>query len=284
MTVLLALIAHVGWAVGDIFGVVAVRKLGSVSMTVSRGITACLLATICALPFFWRDFFRLTPETLAIIVMLTLFTIIADFAFFESLKAGNPSVAGVISASFVAPAVLISILFLGEAFSLEKIGVIALILSGVLLCFLDRTTFRWSWGRSESMALVAMIGWGLYYALIKIPIASVGWFVPGYFFLLTFPVIAICLRLKSYSFQSPFSKSIFPAFIASVVLTSLAEWLYMIGIEGSDVSFVAPIAGSYPALFVLLSHLAFKEHIQGTQWIGICMTLIGIIALSALGA
>ncbi len=282
MALFFAVISHLGWAVGDVFGVTATRKMGSVSMTVWRGTAGFFLASIFLLPFFWKDFFRLTPEMLLMIAGLTVLTLIADFAFFEGIKVGNPTVVGVISASFVAISVIISVVFLGEHITLEKAGVVSMIIFGVILCLFDKNSFTCSWKRGEFMALAAMVGWGVYYAYIKIPVRSVGWFVPSYLFLLTLPVIGLFLRSRNHFLQSPFPKRIFPIFFISVLLTMIAEWGYNIAIETSDVSFVAPIAGSYPALFVLLSSLIFKEKMHMLQWIGVGTTLAGIVILGTL--
>ena len=209
MALFFALLSHIGWGVGDVFGVVATRRMGTIPMTVWRGIFAFILATMLLLPFFWKDFLLVTPQLGVIILGLSILSLIADFAFFESLRVGNPPVVGVISASFVAVAVLISILFLGEHLTPEKAAIVLTILIGIGLCVFDHRIFSFAWTRGELMAVIAMIGWGLYYALIKIPVQAVGWFVPGYLFLALFPIIGLALRLKKCALPSPFRGGVF---------------------------------------------------------------------------
>lgn len=283
MSIVLALLAHIGWGVGDVFAVGATRIMGTKRMTIWRGVAAFVLATVFLLPFFWHDFLRLTPSIFALTLALSIVTLIGDFAFFEGFKVGNPTLVGVISASFVAVSVVCSVVFLGEQLSLEKTVVIGGIMAGVLLCLLEGASLRLSWGRGEIMALVTMMCWGVYYAFIKIPVRSVGWFVPGYLFLSLFPILLLVSKRLSRDVPMTLSRRVLPIFVASVLLTTMAEWLYHIAIVDSDVSFVAPIAGSYPALFVLLSSVVFREPLRRIQLTGIVLTVSCIIALGFLG-
>lgn len=57
MALFFALLSHIGWGVGDVFGVVATRRMGTIPMTVWRGIFAFILATMLLLPFFLEGFF-----------------------------------------------------------------------------------------------------------------------------------------------------------------------------------------------------------------------------------
>ena len=124
-----------------------------------------------------------------------------------------------------------------------------------------------------------MIGWGIYYAFIKPIVAIVGWYVPIYIFLATFPLIALIAFRQRKTLAVRLDNSLLFIFIASVVLTGIAEASYNIAVQTGNVSSVAPIAGSYPALFVAISAMVFKERMHGIQWIGVGMAVVGIIVL-----
>lgn len=284
MDIFLALIAHIGWGVGDIFVVKTARRMGTWSTTLWSGICALLIAGIFLLPFFRQDFLRLTPELFSLLFLLNILLFISHAAFIESFRVGNPTVVGVIAASFLAVSVILSILFLGEQLTREKGVVITLIMAGVLLCLLDKERFSFSWGRGEVMALIAMFGWGIYYAFVKIPIQSVGWFVPNFLFLALFPLVWCVFSVHRLPLKSPFSKKIFGIFIANVLFVTCAEWAYTIAIQASDVSLIVPIAGSYPALFVALSSIIFREPLHRSQWFGVVLTVIGICILAVVSS
>ena len=64
-----------------------------------------------------------------------------------------------------------------------------------------------------------------------------------------------------------------------VVLITAADFSYNLGILAGYTSIVAPIAGSYPIVFVALSRLVFKEKLTLIQKSGIVFTLIGIVTI-----
>jgi len=72
---------------------------------------------------------------------------------------------------------------------------------------------------------------------------------------------------------------IFPV-IANSILLTVAEFSFNSAMGRGLTAIVAPIAGSYPTLFVVLAFLVFKDPIKKQQVVGIITTLVGIIFLS----
>lgn len=282
MSILLALISHIGWGVGDIFVVLTTRKIGTNGISFWT-LFVSFITLLFFVPFFSSDFSKLTWESFWLILVLSVFLLVAHMSFNEGMRIGSPSLVGAISASFVAVSVILSLIFLGEHLSFRDAFFVGLIILGVALCLMGKD-FHFEWGRGEIMALGAMVGWGIYYAFIKIAIVQVGWFVPAFIFAALFPLVALFSYFTKGTISSPFKKSTVVVFFLSVILIGAAEFCYNIAISsGGDVSKILPIAGSYPALFVLLSSIIFHEKILHHQWMGICAALTGIIALSFLG-
>ena len=125
-----------------------------------------------------------------------------------------------------------------------------------------------------------MFSWGIYFALIKIPISRIGWFWPNYFSFLIFPLIYFYMKVKRIELQKPTTNGILIALIASTILVRIAELSFNFGISKGLVSIVAPIAGANPTLFVVLAFLFFKDPITKQQILGIVTTLVGIVLLS----
>lgn len=280
MALFFAIISHLGWAIGDLFVVKVARKMGTYPATLWGMIFAFALYCLMA-PFFASDFLRLDWSSFALIMLLSLFLLGGHTAFNHAFQAGNASLVGMISASFVAVSVLLSVIFLGESLSLEKGLLIALTFFGVLLCLMQKD-FQLEFGKGEWMAVITMICWGIYYAFIKIAIDSVGWFVPSFLFLTLFPLLLFFRPCGDSVSPSPFGRNILVILIPSVILIGIAELSFNVTLDFGNVVSVLPIAGSYPALFILLSSLVFKEKMLAHQWFGVFLALIGVIALSIL--
>ena len=61
---------------------------------------------------------------------------------------------------------------------------------------------------------------------------------------------------------------------------SMGNFAYNLGLSHGYATIIAPIAGSYPTLFVILSYLVFKQKLTRQQLLGVIVSLIGIVALS----
>ena len=132
------------------------------------------------------------------------------------------------------------------------------------------------------MAIITMLIWGIYYTFIKIPISQIGWFWPNYIFLISSPLVLLIFGSRKLKIERPNINGAFiPLFLASIIALA-AELSFNFAISKNLTAIVAPIAGSYPALFVVLAFFFFKDPITKQQILGIVTTLIGIVLLSIL--
>lgn len=120
----------------------------------------------------------------------------------------------------------------------------------------------------------------MWVALLKIPVAKIGWFWPNYITFLLFPLIFFYIKLKKIPIQRPTINGALIPLIASTALVRVAEYSYNFGISKGLVTVVAPIAGANPTLFIILAFLFLKDKITKQQIAGIVITLIGIVLLS----
>ena len=68
------------------------------------------------------------------------------------------------------------------------------------------------------------------------------------------------------------------------VLTTGGTFSFNAALQLGNAAIVAPIAGSYPVLFVLLASIFFKDRISASQKLGIIFGLMGIVGLSIVSA
>ncbi len=81
------------------------------------------------------------------------------------------------------------------------------------------------------------------------------------------------------------SKPQLPIIIAVASSLQVAgSMLFNYAISQGPTTIVAPIAGSSPAVFVVIAHFIFKERLNTYQNVGIITALAGIIGLSLLSA
>lgn len=279
--------AFFGWAVGDIFGTVVTRKIGAYSTTLWSLVFSFVILSLYV-PFAQGSLGDFTPGLFTLNIILGIIAIIGFVAFNEALRVGNASVVGTIVASFAAFAALLSLVFLGERVNAQQGLAIIVIFAGVVFCSMDVVELkakRILKGKGILLAIVTMVCWGIYFAFIKIPINKIGWFWPSYLTYLIFPLYLLFVKFKKIRLVGPNFKGVLPALLSAIVLLRIAELSYNIGISrGGQTSIIAPIAGSYPALFVVLAFLVFKDPIKKQQILGIITTIVGIVLLSVFSA
>ncbi|OGE31371.1 hypothetical protein A2631_06025 [Candidatus Daviesbacteria bacterium RIFCSPHIGHO2_01_FULL_44_29] len=282
--IIFALISYVGWAVGDILGTFAVRKLG----TLSSAFWITFLGLLLFLPLALGNLASLsgyTPSLLLMNMILGFIFIIAYLLFVEGFRIGNPALVGTVGASFPMFTLLTSVLFLHESISPLQIVLSMVIFIGIILSTLDLAALIKGARQVDKGALFCLIGaiiFGIYYALSKQLVTQVGWLWPYYFSLAFSPLILLVARLKGEKLLSPSAHGAFIPLIFGCLVLRVADVSFNYGLSQGFTSVVAPIAGSYPTLFVILAFLIFKDPIRKQQILGIIVTLIGVVSLAFL--
>lgn len=279
MAILFGLISMVGWGAGDIFVTKASRKYGS-NATYLWGFVVAFLFSCLYLPFApaISDY-----RMLGIVFVIQALHTISNLAFFKGLEIGNASVVGTIAQSFPFVTVLLSVMIFGETLSPAKILAIFILIVGItLLSFrVDQMTRLGVKNLMTDKGVIygffTLIGWGIVFALLRIPAERIGWFWTGY----PLSIIALCLFLvKSMRKQALVTMrkpNWFLPIIPFGIMATMADFSYNIGLLHGFTSTIAPIAGASPVLFVILSRIIFKDPLSMQQKIGILIALGGIV-------
>lgn len=276
-----ALISYLGWGIGDIFGTITARKLGAYSNLFWLFILRSLIFALY-IPFAINDLSHITPNLFLLNIFLGTLLVGGALAFYGGLRIGNASLVGTIVASFAAVTVVLSLIFLGEKINRDQLFAILVIFIGLILSTLNFKEISGSKfiDRGIVLAFIAMLLWGIYFTFIKIPVREIGWFWPNYISVLLFPGIFLIMKLRSIKLYRPTFKNTLLALIAGAILTGFGDFSFNFAISTGLTVIVAPIAGSYPTLFVVLAFLIFKDPITKQQVLGIITTLVGIVLLS----
>lgn len=282
--IIFAFLAYFSWAIGDFFGAVASRKAGGLTTSFWVMVIIAILGALYV-PFSYTQLQNLTFTTFWILLTLIILGPIPLVAFNEGLRVGNASLVGTIGGSFAAVVVILSILFLKEPITIPQILSITVIFLGIFLSSFDLKLLnnkKLITDPGIPYALIALIGWGIYFTFIKIPVSEIGWFWPPYLSQFGFISIYLYSKLKGVSVFGPKLKASLPQIMLSSIIGNTGFFSYNYAISIAPVAIVAPIAGSYPTLFVFLAFLIFRDKITKQQILGILTTLAGIVLLSFL--
>lgn len=277
-----ALVSYIGWGSGDIFSAKASRKIGTFITAFWTDFIGFIFLSLFV-PFFLQDLKRIDAEIFFITLLLSIILWIAWPVFLEALRIGNSSIVGTIAGSFGGLVVIFSKVFLKESILPVQFFAIIIILIGIVLSslnFSDLRNKKLIENKGTLLALIAMLIWGVYFTFVRIPTDQIGWFWPAYIAVATGTVIMTMLSLiKRKNVRKIPSKQYLNLSLSSILTTS-GTVSYNIAITQGLTAIVAPIASSYPTLFVLLSRIFFKDKLTRQQWAGIATGLLGIMLLA----
>ncbi len=283
--IIFALISYLTWGTGILVEAIVARRMRPYSLALWAFLLSSLVLSFYA-PFVMNDLAGLTFGLLMFIIVIGIVGLfIGTIVYYEALRVGNRALVGTIASSFPAVAVVVSVIFLHERVSQQQIIAILIIFAGLILSGLNIRELRRKNIFSDKgilLAFIAMLSWGTWIALLKIPVSEIGWFWPNYITFLLFPILFLYIRLKKIPIQRPTLNHAFIPLIVSTALVRIAEFSYNLGISKGLVTIVAPIAGANPTLFVILAFIFFRDPVTKQQVTGIVTTLIGIALLSFL--
>ena len=284
--VVFALIAFFGWGIGDVYSALGSRKIGAYSFAFWSSIFGLVLSLVYA-PFAAGDLNNFTPKILLLNIFLGVLLTAAWYVFNKALETANPTIVGIIGASFTSLVVALSLVVFREVITPLQLVLIIIAFAGVVLSSLDFKVLKKGvkFEKGILLAILTMVLWGIYFTFIRIPIEAAGWYWPGLIsgvIGVLFYLIVVKIRKKKvvHPFKNPGLRDL----VVGSVLVTWGGFSFYLALERGLSSVVAPIAGSYPVLFVLASYLVFRERITRQQVVGILLTLIGIISLSFVSA
>ena len=284
LAIVYAFISFIGWGSGDVFIALGTRKIGAYSMAFWSSVLGLLLSSLY-IPFALADITRITAETLILNIGLGVILAIAWYLFNRALEIANPTIVGPIAAAFTSLVVVFSIVFFKETINLWQILAIIFAFIGVLFTSLDFKLLKKGIkiDRGIIYAILTMFLWGIYFTFIKIPIKEMGWYLPTVISSIVVTLFYLSMiKLKNIRIVNPGAKKALKPLLLGTVLVTTGTFSFNFALGIGLSSIVAPIAGSYPALFVLLSYFVFREKVTKQQGLGILMTLVGIITLALL--
>lgn len=284
--IFLALITYFGWGTGDVFGAITTRKIGAYRTTLGVMIITALLF-LALVPSHIPELTQFTPLLLTITIVLGSIFIMGNLAINESLRLTNASLALTIFSSYSALIILLSVFFFHERLTLPQMISIGVIFWGIYLCTYsphEKTPRTRANKLGILWALVGMVSIAIFFTFIKPIVSIVGWFWPVYLSTLWLPVVAwITWKKRELNVPKHWKSALLPL-VASAFLLRGGDFFFNAAIDKGLSAVVAPIAGAYPTLSVILAYFVFREVPTKRQIAGIVLALVGIVALAWVGS
>lgn len=282
----LALVTFFGWGTGDLFTIVASRKIGATLTTFWLFFFSFLLSLLL-LPFVPHDIKAITLPLLFLNIFLGIIYVSGNVLISEAFRISSAPLVGIIIQAFPAIVLLLSALIFKDKITFPQLIFISVIFIGVFLCSVDIKKLLKSekiFDRGTILALIAMAFLSTFFTLSRIPINTYGWFLPTFIANACFPIIFLFMIKRKEKFRPPKSAFVlFSTFMVGLLIKS-GDFALNYGLTIPNASsLVAPIAGASPILFVTLSYFIYKDPLTKQQLIGILITLLGIILLTSLG-
>ncbi len=286
--ILYGLAPFFGWALGDIFGAIASRKIGSFATTIWVFIMSFLLLTLYS-PLIGTSqlISGFTWPLFILNITLGIFYVSGNFAVNEAFVRTNPTLVGTIIAAFPALVLVLSVIFFHDPITPAHIAIISIIFLGVFLSTFDFSILKSKIRVTDSgvlFALYGMLSFALVFTFLRVISDKIGWFWPLYIALLPGLLILIIMRRKKVIWINPRKTNVLVPILISAVTLRTGDIVFNSGLHTGLARIVVPFAGSYPVLFAILAFFIFKDPVKKQQLAGIFITLIGIVCLSLISS
>jgi len=280
-------ITNLSYAVSDVVNGLILRRDSPLKVSVWVAIFALGIFLVPMLVFFQDELARLNLVNTLLMLSISTLGLTAYFCFLTGMKRAGVTLTGVITGSFPAVATVAALVFFGERISGPQGAAIAVIVVGVLLSSVQgefRSLLRDIHQSSLLWAFAASLLFGLFFALVRIPVQRIGYFLPAYAGnLVGIPLYVLIARAFGERDVLKPPKLVLP--IAAIATVQIgATILYAYALTKGKTAIVAPIAGSYPAVFVVLAYFVLRERIRTIQYAGVVTTVAGIVGLSLLSS
>ena len=279
----LAVAAMVSWGVADFLAKKAIDQIGyRISIVINQVVSFMPILLIAALFFKLPSF---TPLLASETVLAGVTGVIGYIFLYRGLGNGNVSVVAPITASWsVITVLLAAFLFAEELKPLQIAGVIAVFI-GVFFASTNLSEFKKSiktggWSAGAADALIAMVAWGISYALLK-PITSAIGPVMALFLLKILAVAALLswTGVSKIKISLP-AKTTFLLLAVAGLLDFSAYLAFNFSLNTQYVSVASAIVATAPAITIGLAYVFLKERVVRNQKLGIIAILVGLVLIS----
>ena len=202
-------------------------------------------------------------------------------SYYTGLQRGSVSVVTSAASGWLAVTVVVAVVFFGERISLAQAALMVVVLGGILLLSIQRTTKT---GKSAGMVwgLGAMAGLGVSLAVLDRVTEAGGAMLAvfGARALSVIPVYAF-MRSRGVGIQLPRGRGGWGLLVGAALLDAGGFVGFNLGVDVAPVAVVAPIVAAHPVVTTGLAVVMLRERPRSLQWLGAGVTVAAVVGLSA---
>jgi len=270
-----ALLASLAWGIGDFLGGMKSRVLPTlVVMGASQPFGLAILAIVVAIR--WQG-----PPGREILwaIPASVLGTAGIVGFYRGMAAGAITVVAPIASVAAAIPVAWGLAHGDGVSHLQELG-FAAALGGTAMISIERGGDRARLAAGTGWALLALLGFGGYFVLLH-DAARHDWLWPSFVFRVT-SVSLIWLALLARRQRVRGVRPHLAALVAIGVLDTGGNTLFAAASSSHGLlSVVSVLASLYPVVTVLLARIALGERVERSQDVGVLMTLVGVVLVSA---
>ena len=275
------LLALASWGVADYLARSNAARIGSNSTSLlvqAIGLVLPLAYLAAVLPGSDREVDWATLAYAAPLAALFLGTGYA--VYYRGLHVGSVSVVSAMASAWLLVSVLIAVLFLGEAIGAGDAALIGVVMGGIGLMSVQRTT-RHGTSTGTGYGVASMLTLGAAFALWK-PLTDAGGPALAVVLVRTLSSVGlwVFMRLAHSKVVLPAGGHAWRLLLWAATLDALGYVAYNVGLDRAPLTLIAPLGAAHPVATVALAWWLLRERPTRTQALGIGVTVAGIIVLS----
>lgn len=277
--ILFGILSMLGFGLSNALSQKLIRKIGEINAMVYQ----TLVTVIILFPVFFlyplNFSFSLYYTGIALIV--ALIGVIPFFAFYKALKVGKIGVVVPVSNSASLLTVALSMIFLGEVLtSVQMLAISAIILGVILISVKISDLKKRNVAAGVPYALAASFFWGVYYFLLKFPVAVLGALFTAALTQLGILFFTALYGIKSGKLSAGFDNTAIKYIVITGIALTVAVTAFNIGISTASTSIVMPLAFAAPLVSTVYARIFYKERLEKIQYIALLLIVGGIVLLS----
>ena len=279
------MISLFSWGVGDYLARIYSTKVGSLRTAFYiRFISLFPSLLIFPVQAYLGQLYNPTDWTVVLQLgpILGIVLALAAVAYYRGLETGVVSIVVAVTSAWFAVGVILAFILLGEVLSIQQALIIGIIAMGIImLSGLQTSTKDKSTG--FLLGLTSMFLLGTATLLFKYLGEASGSIMTSFVGSLgSIIMLWVWLRISGLEVVLPKREGI-QVLIAAGLLEAGGVLSMIIGLSQAPIFIVAPLSAAHPIVTMSLALIFLKERLSRVQSVGVMLTVLGVIALSANG-
>lgn len=281
--IIFGLISALSWGISDFLAKRIIDKVG-----IFKSLLYAQLFGLLPLLIYFKFYLTVpifTLETILFLIFMGTLGTMMNLTLFKAFEIGPISITSPVASLWGVITAILGYMFLKESLTqLQISGIILATLGLVLVSFkysdFKKLKFKKISSKGIYVAVIAMLGWGLFFTLMKPLVVATGKYFPIIVVrLIAVTTLPIYLMHKN-DFPILLPRNILLVLVIVGLLDATSFLAYNYGISSAYVSIVAPLAALYPAPTIILARIFLKEMLEINQKVGIVSILSGLVLLS----